>query len=61
MIPILIPGGWVGIRKVPPLPLVVGFAPGVINDGFHKTILSDGILQQQNKKVKILSDKIPYV
>jgi hypothetical protein len=35
--------------------------PGVINDGVDKTILSDGILPQQNKKEKILSDKIPYV
>jgi hypothetical protein len=37
------------------------FVPGVINDGVHKTILSDGNLPQQNKMDKILSDKIPYV
>ncbi len=34
---------------------------GVICDRRHITILSDGILAQQNKKEKILSDKIPYV
>jgi len=54
-------GGRVGIRFDSPLPLVVEFATGMINVGFHKTILSDGILPQQTKKEKILSDKIPYV
>jgi hypothetical protein len=34
---------------------------GVINDGFHKTILSDGILPQQNKAAKFLYDIVFYV
>jgi len=51
-----------GIRiRSGPLPLDVEFASGVINVDVHKTILSDGILPQQNKKEKILYDKIPYV
>jgi len=50
-----------GHKNSPAASLVVEFASGVINDGVHKTILSDGILPQQNKKAKILSDKIPYV
>ena len=54
--------GWrAGIRSAPPLTFGVEFVPGVINDGLHKTILSDGILPQQNKTEKILSDKIVYV
>jgi len=51
----------VGIGTAPPLPLDFEFASGEINVGVHKTILSDGILPQQNKTAKILSDKIPYV
>ena len=50
-----------GIRSTPALPFVVEFASGEINGSRHKTILSDGILPQQNKIEKILYDKIPYV
>jgi len=34
----------------------------MINGGVHKTILSDGILPQQNKKEKILllTDQAPF-
>jgi hypothetical protein len=54
-------GRWVGIRTAPPLPFDFEFATGVINDGGHKTILSGGILPQQNKIDIFLSDKIPYL
>ena len=48
------------IKSASRLPLVLALF-GVINGRLHKTILSDGILPQQNKIDKILYDKIPYV
>ena len=59
-------GWWAGIRIAPPLPLVVEFAPGVINDGVHNgDFIGRHFLPPCRRlfkmRKKILYDKITYV